>query len=293
MAVKLAVGPSSPSLGGSLAQKLGIETIEVTCRRFPDGETYVKLEGATPRDGLILVQSLSSPQAENLMILLQMASAARGLGVRDIAAVVPYLAYSRQDRRFLPGEALSAESVARILEACGISRIFIVEPHSDESLSFFSVPCHPVSPALDVAEFLRKRGDYVVVAPDEKRIPDAKDLAARLSVDYGWIEKTRDRATGSVTAKIGTVPRTNPVALLFDDMISSGGTMVRAAELLRSAGFERIEAGCVHGLFAREAEQRMAEAGVSYIFASDTIESKLTRYSVGQSVAESVKKEFL
>jgi ribose-phosphate pyrophosphokinase len=292
MAVKLAVGPSSTSLGVSLAQKLGIETIGVTCRHFPDGETYVRLEEAAKGDELILVQSLCSPQAENLMILLQMASAARGLGVRNIVAVVPYMAYSRQDRKFLPGEALTAELIARNLETCGVSGIFIVEPHSEESLSFFSVPCHPVLPAEDTVEFLRNRGDCVVVAPDEKRLPDAKDLATRLSVDFGWIEKSRDLATGSVTAKIGSVPRTSPVAVLFDDMISSGGTIVKAAELLRSAGFERIEAGCVHGLFAHEAEQKMTEAGVSFIFASDTIESKFTRYSVAQSVAESVKKEF-
>jgi ribose-phosphate pyrophosphokinase len=292
MAVKLAVGPSSTALGTSLAKKLEIETTRVTCRHFPDGETYVRLEGLAPNDELILVQSLPSPQAENLMILLQMASAARGLGVRNVAAVVPYMAYSRQDRRFLPGEALTAELIARNLEACGVSSVFIIEPHSEESLSFFSVPCSPISPTQDIAEFLRKRGDCVVVAPDEKRLPDARDLAARLSVDFGWIKKTRDRATGNVTAEIGSVPRTSPVAVLFDDMISSGGTIVKAAELLRSAGFERIEAGCVHGLFAHEAEQKMTEAGVSFIFASDTIESGFTRYSVAQAVAESVKKEF-
>jgi len=293
MAVKLAAGPSSASLGVSVAQKLRVETIGVTYKRFPDGETYVRLEGVTKGDELILVQSFCSPQAENLMVLLQMASAAVGLGVSSLTAVVPYLAYSRQDKRFLPGEALSAELVARNLEACGITKIFIIEPHSEESLSFFSIPCYTVSPVEDTAEFLRSRGDCVVVAPDEKRIPDAKNLAARLSADFGWIQKSRDRSTGSVKAEIGNVPKTSRVAVLFDDMISSGGTVVKAAELLRSAGFERIEAGCVHGLFAHEAEQRMTEAGVSFIFASDTIESKFTRYSVARSVAESVKKELL
>jgi len=291
--VKIAAGPSSTSLGASLAQRLHIEMIEVTCKHFPDGETYVRLEGATKGDELVLIQSLCSPQAENLMVLLQMASAAVGLGVSSLAAVVPYMAYSRQDKRFLPGEALSAELIARDLETCGINRIFVVEPHSEESLSFFSVPCHPVSPVEDTAEFLRSRGDCVVVAPDEKRIPDAKDLAAKLSVDYGWVQKSIDRTTGGVRSEIGNVPRTSRVAVLFDDMISSGGTVVKAAELLKSAGFEKIEAGCVHGLFAHEAEQRMTEAGVSFIFASDTIESKFTRYSVARSVAESVKKELL
>jgi len=291
MATKLAVGPASPSFGRSLAGGLDSEIAKVRFGEFPDGETYVKIDNVSERDDLIVVQSLAPPQAKNLVILLQIASAAKAAGVRNVTAVVPYLAYSRQDKLFLPGEALTAQLVAKMLEACGVQRVYVVEPHSEESLSFFSVPTVPVSPLDDISRFLRDRRDSVIVAPDEKRIPDAKELATKLSCEYGWVEKTRSRSTGEVTSRIGSIPQGRTAAIIFDDIISSGGTVVKAAELLRSVGFERIEAGCVHGLFVQRAEEKLAAAGVGSAFASDTIESKFTKYSVADSVIKSIEKD--
>jgi len=291
MVTKLAIGPASGRLGGALARRLGLEEVQVQHREFPDGETYVKLEGAGPGDTLILVQSLSPPQASNLVILIQMASAASGLGVRRTLAVVPYLAYSRQDKRFLPGEALSSEAVAKTLEASGLEGVYVVEPHSAESTSFFKIPLVSISPFADVIEFAKKRDDYVVVAPDEKRKPDAERLASSLSTDFGWIVKKRDRITGQIQSKIGMVPRSKKAALIFDDIISSGGTIAEASRLLRERGFDRIEAGCVHGLFASRAEERMRSCGVTSIFSSDTIEGEHTKYSVADSIAKSIEKD--
>jgi len=267
------------------------EIATVVFREFPDGETYVKIDNVSGRDDVIVVQSLAPPQAKNLLILLQIASAAKSAGVRNVTAVVPYLAYSRQDKLFLPGEALTAQLVAKMLEVCGVQQVYVVEPHSEESLSFFGVPAVPVSPLDDVAKFLSDRRGSVIVAPDEKRIPDAKELAIKLSCEYGWVEKTRSRSTGEVTSRIGSIPRGRTAAVIFDDIVSSGGTIVKAAELLRSAGFEKIEAGCVHGLFVQQAEEKLATAGVGPAFASDTIESKHTKYSVVNSVIRSIEKD--
>lgn len=272
---------------------MGSEIATVMFKEFPDGETYVKIDNVSGRDDLMLVQSLAPPQAKNFVVLLQIASAAKAAGVRNITAIVPYLAYSRQDKLFLQGEALTAQLVAEALEACGVQRVYVVEPHSEESLSFFSIPAVPVSPHDDIAKFLGDRRGSVIVAPDEKRIPDAKALATRLSCDYGWVEKTRNRITGEVTSKIGSVPKGRRAAVIFDDIISSGGTIAKAAELLRSIGFERIEAACVHGLFVQRADEKLAAAGVSSAFASDTIESKFTKYSVVDSVIRSIEKDGL
>ena len=291
MATRLAIGPASQSLGKSLAERLRLEAASVLFKEFPDGETYVKLTEVSPGDDLIVVQSLSPPQARNLMVLLQIASAARDIGVRRISVVAPYLAYSRQDKMFLPGEAVSARLVAKVLESCGVQRVYVVEPHSAESLSFFRIPAVPVSPVDDIVKFLGDRTGSVIVAPDEKRVPDARELASKLSCDYGWVEKTRDRDTGEVRSKIGSVPHGKKTAVIFDDIISSGSTIVKAAELLRSIGFEEIEAGCVHGLFVQRAEEKLAAAGVRSIFASDTIEGKMTRYSVAGSIAKSIEKD--
>jgi len=291
MVAKLALGPASQSLGNSLSAKLHLERATVFWKEFSDGETYVRIEGTSPGDDLIIVQSLSPPQAKNMITLLQMASAAKGVGVGRILAAVPYLAYSRQDKRFLSGEALSAELVARALEASGIERVYVVEPHSEESLSFFSVPVVAVRPFEDIVRFLKERDDHLIVAPDEKRTSDAKQLASLLATEFGWMEKTRDRTTGAIASKIGNIPRGRRSALIFDDIIGTGGTIAEAAKLLRSIGFERIEAGCVHGLFVQGADQRMKAAGVNYVFSSDTVEGAFTEYSVADSLAKSIEKD--
>ncbi len=289
--MKIAIGPASVRLGEEIARDLDLGIVEVASKEFPDGETYVRVGEINKEDNILLVQSMAPPQAKNLMLLIQLVSAIRDRTDGRIMAVIPYLAFSRQDRAFLEGEAVSAKVVARAVEANDVDQLLIVEPHSTKSLSWFKVPVISIDPIDDLASFVKSSGDRkIVVAPDRGRMDEARKLAEMLGTEYGWVEKQRDRHTGEVTSTIGSLPSGRETILLFDDLISTGGTIASAAALLKSHGIEKVEVATVHGLFALEGDKKIMQSGVSSIYASDTIEGKYTAYSAANSISRAVEK---
>lgn len=289
--MRIAVGPASTRLGEKIAENLGLMEVGMEFKEFPDGETYVRVGEIEPREDILLVQSMAPPQARNLMVLVQMISAIRDCTAGKIVAVVPYLAFARQDKAFLKGEAISAKAIAKAIEANEVDALLIVEPHSEESFSWFRRTAIPIDPLQDLASFLRVSGDMrPVIAPDKGRLQEAKALAEMLGTRYGWVEKVRDRRTGELVSNIGELPVKRGSVLLFDDLISTGGTIANAAGLLKAQGIESIEVATVHGLFVHEGDVRILQSGVSSIYAADTIEGKYTAYSVARSVSQAVEK---
>lgn len=271
---------------------MGIEKVNLTYKIFPDGESYVKVEGVEKEDLIMLVHSLSPPQDRNLFVLLQMLSVLNDIGTKEIVLVVPYLAYARQDKMFLPGEAISSKVVSKVLNSFYFKKILVVEPHSKESISFFGEKAESVSATNSVLYFIKEvlRKNYVVVAPDEGRLNRVVELSKLLGSDYGWLIKSRDRYSGKVESKIGkTISNTSEV-LLFDDIVSTGGTISEAAKILKKEGIKNIDLICVHGLFVGSAEERIKEAGVRNIFCSDTVEGKFTSFSVSREIVEKLRK---
>lgn len=271
---------------------MGIEKVNLTYKIFPDGESYVKVEGVEKEDLIMLVHSLSPPQDRNLFVLLQMLSVLNDIGTKEIVLVVPYLAYARQDKMFLPGEAISSKVVSKVLNSFYFKKILVVEPHSKESISFFGEKAESVSATNSVLYFIKEvlRKNYVVVAPDEGRLNRVIEISKLLGSDYGWLIKSRDRYSGKVESKIGkTISNTSEV-LLFDDIVSTGGTISEAAKILKKEGIKNIDLICVHGLFVGSAEERIKEAGVRNIFCSDTVEGKFTSFSVSREIVEKLRK---
>ena len=290
--LKLLIGPSSNILGNRISELMGIEKVNLTYKIFPDGESYVKVEGVEKEDLIMLVHSLSPPQDRNLFVLLQMLSVLNDIGTKEIVLVVPYLAYARQDKMFLPGEAISSKVVSKVLNSFYFKKILVVEPHSKESISFFGEKAESVSATNSVLYFIKEvlRKNYVVVAPDEGRLNRVIEISKLLGSDYGWLIKSRDRYSGKVESKIGkTISNTSEV-LLFDDIVSTGGTISEAAKILKKEGIKNIDLMCVHGLFVGSAEERIREAGVRNIFCSDTVEGKFTSFSVSREIVEKLRK---
>jgi ribose-phosphate pyrophosphokinase len=290
--LKLLIGPSSNILGNRISELMGIEKVNLTYKIFPDGESYVKVEGVEKEDLIMLVHSLSPPQDRNLFVLLQMLSVLNDIGTKEIVLVVPYLAYARQDKMFLPGEAISSKVVSKVLNSFYFKKILVVEPHSKESISFFGEKAESVSATNSVLYFIKEvlRKNYVVVAPDEGRLNRVIEISKLLGSDYGWLIKSRDRYSGKVESKIGkTISNTSEV-LLFDDIVSTGGTISEAAKILKKEGIKNIDLICVHGLFVGSAEERIREAGVRNIFCSDTVEGKFTSFSVSREIVEKLRK---
>ena len=280
--MKIISGPASKQLGEKLAELLGVETVPLVFKTYPDGESYVRLEGTVQNEEAVIVQTTSPPQDTRLVQLALIADAAKRLGAEKITAVVPYLAYARQDKVFLKGEAVSIETVARMLEAAGVDSLITVNVHEEKVLSRFPFMAKTVSAIPLLAEHFKQRGcgKAFALAPDKGAVWLAEEAKTVLGGECGYLEKHRDRYTGEVnTEKKRLDVKGNPV-IIFDDIISTGGTIVAAAKIMKELGASKIYAACVNALLIGNAEKRIREAGVEEIVGTDSVPSHVSKVSL-------------
>jgi len=289
-------GPSSTELGKRIALELTVDPHLVVHRIFPDGESYIRLTSPVEGETVVIVQTTSPPQDTHMMQLLMMTCTASELGAEKIVCVVPYLAYSRQDKRFLEGEALSLNIVIDLLEEAGAHRLVVVDVHNSGSLRRIQrkheIELITLSAIRPLAGYAEKRGygGAYSLSPDKGAINLAKQGGEVLGGGVGFFEKRRNRKTGEIEMTVKNLDIEGEDAVVFDDIISSGGTTARAVAGLKAQGARRIAAACTHGLFMGEAEKRIREAGADIIFSTDTIESKFSQISVAPLVAEHLRE---
>jgi len=291
-------GPASKELGAKIASELGVEPHFAEYRVFPDGESYIRLTRAVEGETAVIVQTTAPMQDRKLMQLYMMASTAKELGARRVVCVVPYLAYSRQDKRFLDGEALSLELVIGILESLGVDDIIVVDIHNEESMrtiqSRHNLKVHNLSAIPVLAGELRDKGfeGAYSLSPDKGAVKLAEAASKILGGRYGFFEKFRDRNTGEIEMKVVDLDVEGESAIVFDDIVSSGGTMAKAVEGLKGQGAERVAAACTHALFMEGVEEKIEKAGADIIMASDTLcpPKGVTTVSVAPLVANLLRK---
>jgi ribose-phosphate pyrophosphokinase len=288
-------GPSSLGLGWRIAEFLGIEPHAVEYRVFPDGESYIRLTRPVAGEKVVIVQTTAPNPDSKLMQLLLMARTAKDFGAKGITAVVPYLAYARQDKRFLEMEALSLDVILNLLEASGVTDLVVVNIHSESSIRAMeanhNVKIHNLSAIPLLAEYLKNNGfeGAYSLSPDKGAIYIVKEASEVLGAGYNFFEKTRDRKTGEITMAAKDLNIYGRRAVVFDDMISSGGTMAKAIEVLKAQGAERVAAACTHVLYMPGAEEKIRTAGADPILATDTIESPFSKVSVAGLIASKLK----
>jgi len=289
-------GPASRGLGERIAAELGVDAHPVEHRVFPDGESYIRLTAPVEGEAAVIVQTTSPPQDARLMQLFMMAATAADLGAESVVCVVPYLAYARQDKRFLDGEALSLDVVLKLLEDAGADVLIVIDAHDADSLQRVQrrhgIRVENLSAIPLLAEHLRERGygGAYSLAPDEGAVHLAEMGGKVLGGPFDFFVKRRDRRTGEIEMVVKDLDIRGRDAVVFDDIISSGGTMARAVEGLRKQGAERVAAACTHGLFMGDAEKRIREAGADLIVATDTVESKFSAVSVARIIAKRLKE---
>jgi ribose-phosphate pyrophosphokinase len=286
--MKIILGPSSKQLGEKIAELLNVENVPVAFRSFPDGESYIRLEGKIQGEEAVIVQTTSPPQDTRLIQLSLMVDAVKRNGARNVTAVVPYMAYARQDKVFLPGEALSIEAIAGMLKAAGVDSLLTVNlPHHEEVLARFPFPAKSVSAIPLLADYFKQKGleGAFAVAPDEGAVNIAEQAAQVLKGGCGSLEKQRDRYTGQISMEKRPLDVKGKRVIIFDDIISSGGTIVAAAEILKRHGAEKILACCVHPLLVGDAEKRILEAGVDEIVGTDSVPRGVSKVSVAPLIA--------
>jgi len=291
--MKIIPGPASKQLGEKIAALLDAEAIPLVFKNYPDGESYVRLEGNVKNEETVIVQTTSPPQDARLLQLAFIADAAKRQGAKKITAVVPYLAYARQDKVFLQGEAVSIETIAKMLKAAGIDSLITVNVHQAKVLDKFPFPAKTVSAISPLAEHFKQRGfsGAFALAPDSGALWLVEEAKNVLGGECGYLEKHRDRYTGQVTTEKKSLNVKGTIVIIFDDIISTGGTIVLAAKIMRELGASNVYAACVHPLLIGDAEKKIMEAGVKEIVGTDSVPSHVSKVSIAPLIADALTKK--
>lgn len=290
--MKIILGPASTQLGQKIVELLNAEAVPVAFKTFPDGESYVRLEGEVQDEEAVIVQTTSPPQDPKLIQLALLADAAKRNGAKKVWAVVPYLAYARQDKVFLQGEALSIEIIANMLEVAGVDRLTTVNVHQEKILARFPFPANTVSAIPLLAEHFTRKGleKSFVLAPDKGALNLVEQAEKVLRGGCGYLDKQRDRYTGQIHTEKKTLNVKGKTVIVFDDIISTGSTIVAAAKILRELEAEKIYVACVHPLLIGDAEKRIIDAGVEEIVGTDSVSSRVSKVSLAPLIAKELVK---
>lgn len=283
-------------IGGSASQKLAAlvakELNETLCpletRRFPDGERYIRIGGDVDPDAIV-IQSTGYPQDQNLLELFLILKTLKSLDVERIKVVIPYFGYGRQEKRFKSGEAISAQVIAELLEAAGASEIYSVNLHEDGLRNLFNIPVHNLSAMPPIADYIgEKFEDPLIVAPDKGALGFAEEIAGILSCDCDYLEKTRI-SPEKVETKPKNLDVKNREAVIIDDIISTGGTIVNASQILSQHGASEIAVSCVHPVLVEDSLLKIFATGVDDVIATDTLQSDVSTISVAPLIADFIE----
>lgn len=266
-------GNANPKLAEGVVQHLGIPLGKALVGRFSDGEVQVEIQENVRGKHVIVLQSTCQPTNDNLMELMVMVDALKRASARSITAAMPYFGYARQDRRPRSARvAISAKVVANMLEVAGVDRVLTMDLHADQIQGFFDIPVDNIyaSPVLlgDLRE--KNYGDLLVVSPDVGGVVRARALAKQLNCDLAIIDKRRPKANvAEVMNIIGEVDGRNCV--IMDDMIDTGGTLCKAAQVLKDRGAQKVFAYCTHPVLSGGAAARIADSSLDEVVVCDTI----------------------
>lgn len=290
--MKVVSGPASTELGDKISDFLGVHNIPLESRVFPDGESYLRYTEEIRNEEIILVQTTGPPQDKTLIQLLFLIDAAKKLGAKKVTVIVPYLAYARQDKIFRSGEVVSAKIIARLIEAAGADIFFTVNVHAPSILDAFNIPAHNLSAITELAKYFKRTGleDVLSLAPDIGAVEIAAEADRVLGGGYGSLRKERDRVSGEIAMEDTDLDVKGRNAVVFDDIISTGGTTAAAVKILKDQGAERVFAACVHPLMIGEAEKRILDNGAEGIVGTDCVTNKFSQVSVAPVIARAVSR---
>jgi ribose-phosphate pyrophosphokinase len=271
-------GSGYPELAERIAERLDISLGEVELTRFSSGEMYARYGQSIRGADVFIVQSLCEPVNDNLMQLLVMIDAAKRASAERIVAVIPWYAYSRQDRKSKPREPITARLVANMIQCAGADRVMAMDLHVGQIEGFFTFPVdHLTAMHTFVDHFVgqgfRDAEDAVVVAPDTGEVKVAKRLADHLGLPWAIVNKMRRQPGQSeVTHVIGDLEGRR--AIMIDDIIDTGGTTVGAAESLIEEGATEVYAAATHPVFSGPAYERIEESPIKEVVVTDTLPLK-------------------
>ena len=289
--ISLIAGNSSKDLARKISKKLKANLVKSEVKIFPDGESKITLKGKLSKSKTIVVQSIYPPVDSNLIQALSLISKAKEYST-EVIVVVPYLGYARQDREFLPGEIATMKVLGQLFKGAGASKIIVVDIHSKIGLKHFKIKSENLSAIPDLARYFQKINlkNPLVVSPDQGGKERAKEFADRFGSDFIALKKQRDRKTGKVQIKTGGLDEViGRDLILVDDMISTGGSIIKATEFLKKQKCNRVFVTCTHALLMNGAEKKIRKAGVTRIISANTIPGNSSIVDVSSTIAKAIK----
>lgn len=298
--LKVFSGNSNRDLAREICRCLGIELGQADILRFQDGEIRARNMETVRGAEVFIIQPLNYPSSEYIMELLIMIDAMRRASAKHICAVIPYYAYARQDRKTQPRDPITAKLLADLITAAGADRVVTLDLHAGQIQGFFDIPVDNLKAIPIITEYLKGKNlqDVLVVSPDVGGVVRARDLADRLNCQIAIVDKRRPRPNmAEVMNIIGEVK--GKTAILLDDIIDTGGTIVNAANALMEKGAVEVYACCTHAVFSHPAPEILQASPLKEIVVTDSIHlspekliPKLTVLSVAPLFAEAIRRIF-
>ena len=297
---KIFSGRANPELTSKICQSLNLPISGVRIETFPDGEFHCKIDDVRGRD-VFLVQPTCPPVNDNLMELLIMIDACLRASADRITAVVPYYGYARQDRKDEGRVPITAKLVANMIVRAGADRVLAMDLHAAQIQGFFDVPVdHLYAGSVLNEHFINMKiptDELVIVSPDEGSIKRAVGHAKRIGGELAIIDKRRLTADKVIQENIIGGDLKGKVAVMFDDMISTAGSICGAAELVKKKGAREIHVAATHGVFAGKAIERLKNAPIDSIVITDSVPlppekmfDKMQVLSVAPMLGEAIKR---
>ena len=299
--LKIFSGRANRPLAEKICSFLNLKSGKVQLENFPDGEIACRiLEDVRGRD-VYLVQPTCPPVNDNIMELLIMIDSCKRASAARITAVIPYYGYARQDRKDEGRVPITAKMVANLITRAGADRVLTMDLHAAQIQGFFDVPVDHLYAAPVLNQHFLDMGltpdEIVVVSPDEGSIKRALGHVKRLGGKLAIVDKRRSSAHETKQENIIGGPVEGKVALMFDDMISTAGSIAGAANLVHEAGAKEIHVACTHGVFCGPAIERLEKAPIKSVITTDSIPlrpeqqiDKIQVLTVAQLLGEAIKR---
>ena len=274
-----------------LAKKISLdlhaEYKNIELRIFADGESKIRLDNMAKKN-CIIIHSTYPPTDQHLMQLFMIMYKCKEDGAKDICVVSPYLAYTRQDKIFVDGEIITINLVGKILACLGITKLVTIDSHKPNALnySFATIDLTAIPSLSSYVKHNLTMNNPIVISPDEGGIERAKKFAGLINANSLSLVKTRDRFTGDVSISLlDQGPLKNCDALIVDDMISTGASIMKTIELLKKYHIGDVYAICTHALLLDDAKQKLLNAGIKEVISTNSIPNEFAKVDLSSVIS--------
>lgn len=297
--LKILSGTANPELAKEVAEYLETDLAAIKIQPFSDGEIYVQIQESVRGVDCFLIQSTCTPVNENLMELLIVIDALKRASAGRITVVMPYYGYARQDRKAAGREAITAKLVADLLTTAGAQRVVALDLHAPQIMGFFNILVDHLYASPVLLDYIRSMGheDIVIVSPDVGGVARARAFAKKLNdAPIAIIDKRRNPLLHNVAESLTVVGDVKgKTAIMVDDMIDTGGTIVKGAELLVKEGVKAVYACCSHGVLSGNAMKRIDDSPIKKLIVTNSIpheadrrSKKIVQLSVAKLLGEAI-----